>query len=40
LFGDDPKKRDKWFEIFKDPVWIPKWNVSLEQTREEAYKML
>ena len=40
LFGDDPQKRDKWFQIFKDPVWIPRWNVSLDETRDHAYQML
>lgn len=40
IFGDKVEKRDKWFEILKDPVWVPKWNVSLDETRNEAYKML
>ena len=40
LFGDAVSKRDKWLQILKDPVWIPKWNVSLDETRNEAYKML
>ena len=40
IFGDKPEKRAKWFELFKDPIFIPKWNVSLDQTREDAYQML
>ncbi|CDW91262.1 acyl-oxidase [Stylonychia lemnae] len=40
IFGDKPEKRAKWFELFKDPVFVPKWNVTLEQTREDAYQML
>ena len=27
-------------EVLKDPVFIPRYNVSLEQTRDEAYKIL
>jgi len=30
IFGDRPEKRAKWFELFKDPVFVPRWNVTLE----------
>jgi hypothetical protein len=40
LLGDKPEKRDKWFELFKDPVWIPKYNMNWEETRDEPYKKL
>lgn len=40
ILGDHPSKRDKWFELLKDPVWVPKYNVSLNETREDAYKQL
>ena len=40
LFGDKVEKRAKWMEVLKDPVFIPRYNVSLEQTRDEAYKIL
>lgn len=26
IFGDASHKRDKWFELLKDPVFVPKWN--------------
>jgi acyl-CoA oxidase len=40
IFGDDPKKRQPWFELLKDPVFIPRYNLSLNQMRDEAYKKL
>lgn len=40
IFGDNPVKREKWFELFKDPVWIPRYNISLPQQRDEAFKKL
>ena len=40
LLGDDPKKRDKWFELFKNQVWIPKYNMDWETTRDEPFKKL
>lgn len=33
FFYDDPKKRAKWFDLFKDPVWIPEYNISLDKMR-------
>ncbi len=40
LFGDNPQKIDKWNELLKDPVFIPKWNGSLQELRDQAYKGL
>jgi acyl-CoA oxidase len=40
IFGDDPKKRARWFELLKDPAFVPRWNISLKEQRDEAYKML
>lgn len=40
IFGDNPLKREKWFEIFKDPVWAPRYNISLAEQREDAFKKL
>ena len=40
LFGDKPEKRARWFEAFKDPVWIPRYNISLNDQREDAFKKL
>ena len=27
LLGDDPAKRAKWFKLFEDPVWVPRYNM-------------
>lgn len=40
IFGDKPEKRQKWFELLKDPVWVPRYNISLSQQREEAMAKL
>lgn len=40
VLGDDPAKVPKWFELFKDPVWIPKYNMTWEETRDEPMKKL
>ena len=40
IFGDLPAKREKWFEIFRDPVWVSKYNIPLEDQRNEAFKKL
>lgn len=29
LLGDKPEKREKWFELLKDPVFVPRYNLSL-----------
>jgi hypothetical protein len=31
IFGDAPSKRAKWMELFKDPVFIPRYNISLDE---------
>ena len=40
LLGDDPSKREKWFKLFEDPVWVPRYNMNWEETRNEPYKKL
>lgn len=34
ILGDDPSKVKKWFELFKDPVFVPQYNTSWEDTRK------
>ena len=29
IFGDDPNKRQLWFDLLKDPVFIPRYNLTL-----------
>jgi len=26
IFGDNPAKIAPWFELFKDPIWVPREN--------------
>jgi ribosomal protein S3AE len=40
IFGDDPAKRKKWFDLLAEPVFLPKYNMSLNDIREDAYKKL
>ena len=40
MLGDDPAKTPKWFKMFEDPVWVPKYNMTWDETRDEAYKKL
>ena len=40
ILGDDPAKVGKWFELFKDRVWIPRYNMDWEQTRAEPMARL
>jgi hypothetical protein len=40
IMGDDPAKVEKWFKLFEDPVWIPKYNVSWTQCRDEPMEKL
>jgi acyl-CoA oxidase len=40
LFHDEYSKKEKWFELFKDPIWTPVYNVPLAAERERAYKQL
>jgi acyl-CoA oxidase len=40
ILGDDPSKVNKWFELFKDPVWVPKYNMNWKETRDEPMKKL
>ena len=35
FLGDDYSKVAKWFELFKDPVFKPKVNMSWEEIREK-----
>lgn len=40
FFHDDPAKRQKWFDLFQDPVWVPKYNVPLDEMREQSMQQL
>ena len=40
ILGDDPAKVGKWFELFKDPVWVPRYNMNWTETRDEPFKKL
>jgi hypothetical protein len=40
IFGDKPEKRATWFNLLKDPVFVPRYNLTLNQMRDEAYKKL
>ena len=40
LFHDTFEKRQKWFEVFKDDVWTPRYNIDLPAQRDLAYKQL
>lgn len=40
MLGDDPSKREKWFKLFEDPVWKPRYNMDWETTRDEPFKKL
>ena len=40
ILGDDPAKVLKWFKLFEDPVWIPKYNVNWTECRDEPMKKL
>jgi len=37
ILGDDPKKVQKWHNLFKDPAFIPKYNMDWEETRDRPY---
>jgi len=36
LFGDKLEKRAKWFELMKNPIFTPKYMLTLDQQRELA----
>jgi acyl-CoA oxidase len=40
FFHDDPAKRQKWFDLFRDPVWKPRYNYPLNDMREHAMSQL
>ena len=40
ILGDDPAKVPKWFKLFSDPVWVPKYNTTWTECRDEPYKKL
>jgi hypothetical protein len=40
ILGDDPSKIPKWMELFSDPVWVPKYNMTWTETRDEPLKKL
>ena len=40
LFNDKPEKIQKWHALFKDSVFFPKQNLTLDQQRDIAFKRL
>ena len=40
ILGDDPSKVEKWFELLKDPVFIPKYNMDWNETRDRPMQRL
>ena len=41
LFGDDLRKRDKWRQLFEsNPVFKPRFQISLDEARDLAYKRI
>ena len=41
LFGDSLEKRQKWIDLYdKNPVFYPKYNLTLDEQRELAYKRI
>jgi hypothetical protein len=37
LYNDDPKKKQRWYELFKDPVFTYRHDISLDEKRTQAY---
>jgi len=40
IFGDKFEKREGWYKLFEDKMWVPEWNVPLQAQRETALKRL
>jgi hypothetical protein len=40
MFNDDPRKKAKWFELFKDPIFYPVVDLPLDELRTLASKRL
>ena len=40
ILGDDMDKVAKWHQLFKDPVFVPKYNTDWEETRDLPMKRL
>ena len=40
LFHDKFEKREKWFRLFEDEVWTPRYNIDLPAQRALAYQQL
>lgn len=40
LFNDDPKKREKWYELLKDPAFTYRHEISFDEKRTQAYNQL
>jgi acyl-CoA oxidase len=40
LFGDNLEKRNKWFELMKNPIFTPKYMLTLDQQRELAMQRI
>lgn len=37
LFADDLEKRQKWFDLMEDPIFKPKYLMTLDEQRDLAY---
>jgi acyl-CoA oxidase len=40
LFHDKFEKKDKWFKLFDNELWTPKYNIDLPSQRDLAYRQL
>jgi len=41
MFGDHPDKRTKWYELLKDPVFVPAYNFpNWEAVRDDPMKKI
>ncbi|TNV81297.1 hypothetical protein FGO68_gene5783 [Halteria grandinella] len=40
IFGDNPQKRPKWFSLLEDPIFKPRYNIPLNDQRQDAYHKL
>ena len=40
LFGDKLEKRDKWFKLLNDPLFKPRYLMTLDEQRDLAMKQI
>ena len=40
FLGDSLAKRDQWFELFKDKIFVPKYTMDWDETRDLPFKRL